>query len=142
VTAVAERLVRFLTCDKPGCTARFLHGTGIPLTPAAVLRHNARAAGWTEKDDRDYCPTHQGWPGFTAWALPSRRTYLHAALQAAGTPVTTEGAVQLLDGSPYAAGRNTIRKQLRGLARTGLLTVTTDGGRTTYHLISTTQGDR
>lgn len=73
---------------------------------------------------------------------PTRRVYLHTVLQTAGHPVTTETAVQLLDGSPYAAGRNTIRKQLRGLARTGLLTVTTDGGRTTYHLISTAQGDR
>ena len=73
--------------------------------------------------------------------FPNRRAYLAAAITAAGGPVTTEAAVQLLDGSPYAAGRNTIRKQLRGLARTGLLTVTTDGGRTTYHLISTT-GDR
>lgn len=49
---------------------------------------------------------------------PTRRAYLHEALQTAGHPVTTETAVQLLDGSPYAAGR------------------------TTYHLISTTQGDR
>ncbi|MER6832652.1 hypothetical protein ABT320_01455 [Streptomyces cellulosae] len=137
---MAERLVRFLSCDKPGCTARFVHGTERHLTPPTVLRHEAHAAGWTT-DNGDYCPTHQGWPGFTAWALPSRRTYLHAALQAAGTPVTTEGAVQLLDGSPYAAGRNTIRKQLRGLARSGLLTVTTRDGRTTYHLIHST-GDQ
>jgi Fe2+ or Zn2+ uptake regulation protein len=72
----------------------------------------------------------------------TRRAYLHTVLQTAGHPVTTETAVQLLDGSPYAAGRNTIRKQLRGLARTGLLTITAANGRTTYHLISTTQGDR
>ncbi|MFD8254676.1 hypothetical protein [Streptomyces werraensis] len=72
----------------------------------------------------------------------TRRAYLHTVLQTAGHPVTTETAVQLLDGSPYAAGRNTVRKQLRGLARSGLLTVTTRDGRTTYHLISTTQGDR
>lgn len=71
---------------------------------------------------------------------PTRRAYLHNVLQTAGHPVTTETAVQLLDGSPYAAGRNTVRKSLRGLARSGLLTVTDTNGRTTYHLISTKGG--
>ncbi len=64
----------------------------------------------------------------------TRRAYLHTVLQTAGHPVTTETAVQLLDGSPYAAGRNTVRKSLRGLARAGHLTITAANGRTTYHL--------
>ncbi|MEU3160046.1 hypothetical protein ABZ753_21695 [Streptomyces griseoincarnatus] len=73
---------------------------------------------------------------------PTRRAYLAAAITAAGGPVTTEAAVQLLDGSPYPAGRNTVRKQLRGLARSGLLTAVTADGRTAYHPISTTGEDR
>jgi Fe2+ or Zn2+ uptake regulation protein len=64
----------------------------------------------------------------------TRRAYLHTVLQTAGHPVTTETAVQLLDGRPYAAGRNTVRKQLRGLARAGHLTITAVDGRTTYYL--------
>ena len=64
----------------------------------------------------------------------TRRAYLHTVLQTAGHPVTTETAVQLLDDSPYPAGRKTIRKQLRGLAKSGLLTVTAVDGRTTYYL--------
>ncbi|MCX4622834.1 hypothetical protein ACWEV9_19495 [Streptomyces albogriseolus] len=66
---MATRLVRFLTCTKPGCRARFIHGTHRHLTPPTVLRHNARAAGWSEKDGRDYCPSHQPWPGLKAWAV-------------------------------------------------------------------------
>jgi Fe2+ or Zn2+ uptake regulation protein len=72
----------------------------------------------------------------------TRRAYLAAALQTAGGPVTTETAVQLLDGSPFATGRNTVRKALRGLHRHGALVIgTTADGRTTYHLISTTTGE-
>lgn len=66
---MSRRLVRTLTCDKPGCTARFLHGTGVRLTPYTVLRHTSRAAGWSGTEGRDYCPEHEGWPGFAAWAL-------------------------------------------------------------------------
>ncbi|MGW6292464.1 hypothetical protein [Streptomyces sp. NPDC055058] len=62
------RPVRFLTCDKPGCRARFIHGTNARLTPPTVLRHEARAAGWSGKDGRDFCPDHEPWPGLAAWA--------------------------------------------------------------------------
>jgi Fe2+ or Zn2+ uptake regulation protein len=67
--------------------------------------------------------------------LTTRRQYLYAAVRTAGQPVTTEAAVQLLDGSPWATGRNTTRKVLRGLVKAGLLiTITAADGRTTYHL--------
>ncbi|WP_069630834.1 hypothetical protein [Streptomyces niveus] len=62
----------------------------------------------------------------------TRRGYLAAAIRADGRPVTTEHAVQLLDGSPYAAGRNTVRKQLGGLAKDGALTSTDINGRRVY----------
>ncbi|MEV8396332.1 hypothetical protein [Streptomyces niveus] len=67
----------------------------------------------------------------------TRRSYLAAAIHAAGHPVTTEQAVQLLDGSPWATGRNTIRKQLGGLAKAGVLTSKTVKGRRVYVLSST-----
>ncbi|MER7801196.1 hypothetical protein ABTX71_12780 [Streptomyces parvulus] len=68
---------------------------------------------------------------------PNRRSYLADAIEQLGEPVTTEAAVQLLDGSPFASGRNTVRKCLRGLARTGRLVVGQGPeGRTTYFLIS------
>ncbi|MFC8424003.1 hypothetical protein ACFUN7_24515 [Streptomyces sp. NPDC057236] len=75
--------------------------------------------------------------------LLTRRAYLLAAIQATGQPVTSQRAAQLLNGSPWpTTGRNTARKDLRGLARAGLLTVSvTAKGRTTYHLISTTTGE-
>jgi hypothetical protein len=57
--------VRHLTCDKPLCTARYIHGNG--TSPETVLRHHARANGWREDNGRDYCPRHQPWPGITAW---------------------------------------------------------------------------
>ncbi|MEV8353146.1 hypothetical protein ACFVTT_23490 [Streptomyces niveus] len=64
----------------------------------------------------------------------TRRGYLAAAIHAAGHPITTEQAVQLLDGSPWATGRNTVRKQLGGLARAGVLVATDVAGRRTYTL--------
>ncbi|WP_171108662.1 MULTISPECIES: hypothetical protein [unclassified Streptomyces] len=73
----------------------------------------------------------------------TRRQYLLAAIRAHGRPVTTQLAEQLMTDSPWpTAGRNTTRKDLRGLARAGLLTpgVSTDG-RTTYHLINATTGE-
>lgn len=51
----------------------------------------------------------------------TRRTYLLAAIRAHGRPVTTALAEQLLNGTPWAAGRNTVRKGLRGLTRQGAL---------------------
>ncbi|MEU3945404.1 hypothetical protein [Streptomyces sp. NPDC029526] len=71
---MSRRLVRTLTCDKPGCAARFLHGTGVRLTPYTVLRHTSRAAGWNGAEGQDYCPAHEGWPGFAPWALAGLAT--------------------------------------------------------------------
>lgn len=63
----------------------------------------------------------------------TRRAHLLAAIRQHGRPVTTELAVQLLDGSPWASGRNTVRKGLRGLARHGHLTPAVDAdGRRMY----------
>jgi len=66
---MSRRLVRFLTCDNPRCITRFVHTIGVRLAPLTVLRHEARAAGWTEKNGKDYCPQHKPWPGLTSWAL-------------------------------------------------------------------------
>lgn len=67
----------------------------------------------------------------------TRRGYLAAAIRENAQPVTTEQAVQLLDGSPWATGRNTVRKGLRSLARSGVLIATDVNGRRTYTLTST-----
>ncbi|MFI7294027.1 hypothetical protein [Streptomyces sp. NPDC050121] len=65
---MSRHRVRHLVCDKPLCTARYIHGDG--TAPETVLRHHARAAGWKRtKGNRDYCPEHNPWPGFGAWAL-------------------------------------------------------------------------
>ena len=70
----------------------------------------------------------------------SRREVLLAAIQHHDRPVSTEFAVRLLDGTEWATGRNTVRKQLRGLARAGLLApVDTDQGRV-YHPIHPESG--
>ncbi|MET7321472.1 hypothetical protein [Streptomyces sp. NPDC005549] len=76
--------------------------------------------------------------------LLTRREYLYAAVREHGRPVTTGLAEQLMADSPWpTARRNTTRKDLRGLAKNGLLTaVTTADNRTTYHLTSTTGEDR
>ncbi|MFE0808163.1 hypothetical protein ACFW34_11855 [Streptomyces sp. NPDC058848] len=73
--------------------------------------------------------------------LLTRREYLYAAVREHGRPVTTGLAEQLMADSPWpTAKRNTTRKTLRGLARSGLLAIGQGpDGRTTYHL--TTQGD-
>ncbi|HZF92024.1 hypothetical protein [Streptomyces sp.] len=64
----------------------------------------------------------------------TRRGYLLAAIRAHGRPVTTQLAEQLMTGSPWpTTGRNTTRKDLRGLARHGLLTVVDLDGRRIYH---------
>ncbi|MFF8679548.1 hypothetical protein ACF07F_16715 [Streptomyces sp. NPDC015237] len=73
---------------------------------------------------------------------PTRRTYLLAAIAADGRPVTTALAEQLMVDSPWpTARRNTTRKDLRGLAKAGLLTATDTTGRRQYHLTSTTGED-
>ncbi|WP_405611207.1 hypothetical protein [Streptomyces sp. NBC_01508] len=64
----------------------------------------------------------------------TRRSYLAAAIRADGRPVTTEHAVQLLNGSPWATGRNTVRKGLRSLAKAEVLVATDINGRRTYTL--------
>ncbi|MFJ8145992.1 hypothetical protein ACIQ6R_13060 [Streptomyces sp. NPDC096048] len=76
--------------------------------------------------------------------LLTRRQYLYAAVQQHGRPVTTALAEQLMADSPWpTARRNTTRKDLRGLARQGLLVIGQGPeGRTTYHPISTTGEDR
>ncbi|MGW1615737.1 hypothetical protein ACWCQZ_41075 [Streptomyces sp. NPDC002285] len=74
----------------------------------------------------------------------TRRVYLLAAIRADGRPVTTARAEQLLDGAPLPpAGRNTVRKALRGLARDGLLAprLRPQDGRREYHLITATGED-
>jgi hypothetical protein len=56
-------------------------------------------------------------------APTTRREYLLAAVKAYGGEVTTQVAEQLMADSPWpTAGRNTLRKDLRGLARDGQLT--------------------
>jgi Fe2+ or Zn2+ uptake regulation protein len=73
----------------------------------------------------------------------TRRQYLLAAITAHGRPVTTQLAEQLLTGTWPTYGRNTARKDLRGLARAGLLLATAaSDGRTTYHLTTQHTGDR
>ncbi|QJT04403.1 hypothetical protein G9272_32315 [Streptomyces asoensis] len=63
----------------------------------------------------------------------SRRTYLLAAIQADGQPVTTARAEWLLAASPWpTAGRNTARKDLRALAARGFLAPQDASGRRTY----------
>lgn len=70
--------------------------------------------------------------------LLTRRQYLYAAIQADGHPITTARAARLMADSPWpTTGRNTTRKDLRGLHRAGLLAATDTDGRRTYH--ATTQ---
>ncbi|AMW15416.1 hypothetical protein A4E84_20440 [Streptomyces qaidamensis] len=65
----------------------------------------------------------------------TRRAYLLDRLREYGRPVTTQLAEELMANSPWpTAGRNTLRKTLRGLAKQGdLVPVDTDQGRI-YHL--------
>jgi hypothetical protein len=71
----------------------------------------------------------------------TRRAYLLAAVKEYGRPVTTQLAEELMADSPWpTAGRNTLRKTLRGLARQGdLVPVDTDQGRI-YHLTAFAEG--
>ncbi|MEV5957240.1 hypothetical protein AB0M11_26325 [Streptomyces sp. NPDC051987] len=72
----------------------------------------------------------------------TRRGHLLAAIRAYGRPVTTQLAAQLLAGTWPTYGRNTARKDLRGLARAGLLTPADIDDRRLYHLNQTHPGDR
>ncbi|MGW7435659.1 hypothetical protein [Streptomyces sp. NPDC054849] len=63
----------------------------------------------------------------------TRREWLLAAVQQTGHPVTTHEAELLLAGSPWpTSGRNTARKDLRGLSRRGLLAAVHAEGRRAY----------
>ncbi|MFF0512477.1 hypothetical protein [Streptomyces sp. NPDC004250] len=74
--------------------------------------------------------------------LPTRRDYLLAAITADGRPVTTALAEQLMADSPWpTARRNTTRKDLRSLAKAGLLTATDAAGRRTYQLTTQHTGN-
>ncbi|MEU3529402.1 hypothetical protein AB0E62_37115 [Streptomyces sp. NPDC038707] len=65
---MSQRPVRSLVCDKPLCTARFVIARK-RLVSEGTLRRAARQQGWKRTPgNRDYCPDHNPWPGFTAWA--------------------------------------------------------------------------
>lgn len=67
--------------------------------------------------------------------LITTRGYLLDAIRAAGRPVRTGDAERILAASPCSSHRNTARKALRGLARTGFLTPDVDeDGRRVYAL--------
>jgi len=63
----------------------------------------------------------------------TRRRLLLAAIQGHGRPLTTQLAAQLLAGTWESYGRNTARKDLRGLVQQGHLTAVDVDGRRVYH---------
>ncbi|MFG2372611.1 hypothetical protein ACGFY9_14170 [Streptomyces sp. NPDC048504] len=63
----------------------------------------------------------------------TRRRLLLAAIHDHGRPLTTQLAAQMLAGTWESYGRNTARKDLRGLTRAGLLTAVDIDGRRVYH---------
>lgn len=68
---MSQHPVRFLVCDKPLCTARYVYGgwSRRQLVALSTLRRAARQQGWKRTPgNRDYCPAHNPWPGFAAWA--------------------------------------------------------------------------
>lgn len=73
----------------------------------------------------------------------TRREYLLTAIQADGRPLTVHDAEQLMAHSPWpTARRNTLRKDLRGLARNGQLVAQDCGGRRIYHPTTTGEDGR
>ncbi|GAB2731476.1 hypothetical protein [Streptomyces bullii] len=74
--------------------------------------------------------------------LTTRRQQLLAAIRQHGRPVTTQLAEQLLTGTWPTYGRNTARKDLRGLARCGHLTAVDIDGRRLYHPTTTREDGR
>jgi hypothetical protein len=69
--------IRFLTCDKPLCGARYVHAawSSRQLVPLSTLRRAARTEGWKRtRGNRDYCPRHNPWPGLAAWATTTPST--------------------------------------------------------------------
>ncbi|MEU6222289.1 hypothetical protein [Streptomyces sp. NPDC047042] len=74
--------------------------------------------------------------------LITRREYLLAAVTQYGRPVTTQLAERLMKGSPWpTAGRNTIRKDLRGLAMHGHLSADDASQGRIYQLTAATGED-
>jgi hypothetical protein len=72
----------------------------------------------------------------------TRRGHLLAAIRTHGRPVTAGLAAHLLAGTWPTYGRNTARKDLRGLARAGHLTAADVDGRRIYHPIAREDGTR
>lgn len=72
----------------------------------------------------------------------TRRAHLLAAITAHGRPVTTGLAEQLLAGTWGTYGRNTARKDLRGLAKSGHLLAVDVDGRRLYHPTTTGEDGR
>lgn len=73
---MSRHVVRFLTCDKPLCAVRFIHPTWTTrqLVPLSTLRRTAREHGWKRTTGgRDYCPSHNPWPGLASWAKGGAR---------------------------------------------------------------------
>lgn len=69
--------MRYLACDKPLCSARYIHPAWFSkkLVPLSTLRQAAKRDGWKRTSGRrDYCPNHNPWPGFSAWALAKEVT--------------------------------------------------------------------
>ncbi|MBP2583353.1 hypothetical protein J3A78_003831 [Streptomyces sp. PvR006] len=66
--------------------------------------------------------------------ITTRTGYLLAAIQTEAGPITTHRAEELLATSPFSHHRNSARKSLRTLTRTGQLIAHDDGGRRTYSL--------
>jgi hypothetical protein len=73
----------------------------------------------------------------------TRRQYLLDAIRADGQPLTVHHAEQLMANSPWpTSGRNTLRKDLRGLAKSGHLTAVDVDGRRTYRPTTTGEDGR
>ncbi|MEV1079923.1 hypothetical protein AB0I98_17000 [Streptomyces sp. NPDC050211] len=73
--------------------------------------------------------------------LTTRRAYLLAAVMEYGRPVTTQLAEGLMADSPWpTTGRNTARKDLRGLAKHGHLTAVDTGQGRVYRVTAVAEG--
>lgn len=66
--------------------------------------------------------------------IETRTGYLLAAIHALGTPVKTQHAEQLLAASRFSSNRNSARKSLRTLTRTGDLLADGEGNNRVYRL--------
>ena len=69
---------------------------------------------------------------------PTRREWLAAYLAANPGTYTTQAAAMVLADSPFAAHRNTARKDMRALTAAGIVTAHDNGGRRTYRTGATT----